>query len=494
MNRARGLAPAQAIASLLVAAGLAACSRASQAEPPGRPTVQSPARVDAGRPLPNVLFILIDDLNAWVSCLGHPQAKTPNIDRLAARGVLFTRAYCVGPACNPSRSALLSGVRPTTSGVYTNADDWKKHIHSGLGLTVPWKRAGYTVHGAGKIGHGHRHYGSEWTDFVATEEDDEADTKFDGLVEPAPIDGKDEDVPDWQVVDDCIKELGKEHARPFFLACGLRKPHLPWSVPRKYYQRFPAADLALPPRSGNDLADLPVGAIAMAEPAEEHRRVLKQGRWLAAIQGYLAACAYTDMNVGRLLDALDHSSHARNTIVVLLGDHGFHLGEKSHWGNETLWEEATHVPLIFAGPGVVVGKTCDAVVDLLSVFPTLCELSALPIPAHVEGTSLRPLLTDPSAAWPGHALMTLGFGNHAVRTARWRYICYADGGEELYDHDHDPNEWRNLATHAEFADTKAELRQLLPKDAVPVGKSRVDEDDDDEDKKGGKKGGKKKGK
>jgi arylsulfatase A-like enzyme len=483
----------------MFATALTACTRAQQEGPAPAPMIpgsaSAPESPSAPRPAPaapNVLFILIDDLNAWVGCLGHTQAKTPHIDALAARGVLFTNAHCAGPECNPSRAALLSGVRPTTSGVYTNADDWKKHIPAGFGLTVPWKRAGYTVLGAGKIAHGSRHYGSEWDDNTAAEEDDEADTRADGLREPASTDGSDQDVPDWQVVDYCIAQLGKTHARPFFLACGLRKPHLPWAVPRKYYERFPAADLRLPPQVHDDLADLPRAAVALADPLDEHRKVLKNGRWLAAVQGYLAACAYTDMNVGRLLDALARSAHASNTIVVLLSDHGFHLGEKSHWGNETLWEPATRVPLVFAGPGIAAGAKCNAAVDLLAVFPTLCELAGLQAPAHLEGKSLRALLADPTAACDGHALTSLGAGNHAVRTARWRYIRYADGSEELYDHERDGDEWRNLAGVKEFADTKAALQRLLPADPVAPGKSRLDDDDKKNGK--GKKDGKKKGK
>lgn len=450
---------------------LAACAPPAPPSTSAAPAPRAGADAEAGDPRPDVLVVLLDDLGSRIGCLGEvPRAITPNIDRLAARGVLFTNAHCAGPKCNPARAALLSGMRPTQTGVYTNDDDWKKHIRAGLGLTVPFDQAGYRVVAAGKVAHGSRHYGSEWDDYEVADADDDREVEQDGLLHPAATDVTDQEMPDWEVV-----EFGREHLRaakkkPLFLVCGLRAPHLPWSVPQKYYDLYAAADVPLPPHLADDLDDVPATGVRFADPLGKHRKVLQHHRWQPAVVGYLAAVACADASVGRLLEALDQSPRRDNTIVVLVGDHGFHLGEKAHWGNGTLWEECTRVPLVVVAPGVAVaGGRCDAPVETVSVFATLCALAGLPVPAHVEPRTLLPLLRDPKAAWDGHALTSFGYGNDAVRTARWRYIRYADGGEELYDHAADPHEWHNLAGDAGLGAVKAELGALLPRDAVRPG-------------------------
>jgi arylsulfatase A-like enzyme len=201
----------------------------------------------------------------------------------------------------------------------------------------------------------------------------------------------------------------------------------------------------------------------MARPGGDHAEMLKSGRWKEAVQAYLATIAYTDMNIGRLLEALDKSAHRDNTIIVFWGDHGWHLGEKEHWRKFALWEEATRAPLIWVAPGVTrAGGVCERTVDFLSIYPTLCDLTGIPIPKHVEGVSIRPLLADPKAAWDRPALTTHGQGNHAVRSEKWRYIRYADGSEELYDEGKDPYEWTNLASKQELAEVKKDLARSLP--------------------------------
>lgn len=418
---------------------------------------------------PNVLFIAIDDLNHWVGHLArNPQTKTPRMDALAARGVTFTRAYCAAPVCNPSRAALMSGMRPCTTGVYDNGQDWKPVIDKEQTLTTQFLDAGYNVFGAGKIYHGSAHREGEWTDYFgggSGKLQRHPDAKDDGVggIAFAPLANGDEDMPDYHVVSYGLEKLQAKHDKPFFLAIGLVKPHMPWSVPQKYYDMFPLDKIELPPYREDDLNDVPKGGLAMAKASGDHAAILQSGRWKEAVQAYLAAIAFCDAMVGRLIDGLEQSAYRDNTVVVLWGDHGWHLGEKHHWRKFALWEEATRAPFIWIAPGVTKpGGVSDRTVDFMSIYPTLCDLAGVPIPAHVEGTSIRKLLADPQAEWNAPALTTFHRNNHGLRTERWRYIRYADGGEELYDHDDDPFEWTNLAAKSEFAAVKAELIKQLP--------------------------------
>lgn len=429
---------------------------------------------------PNVLFIAIDDLNHWVGYAGrNTQTKTPNIDRLSKMGTSFAHAYCAAPLCNPSRAALMSGMRPGTTGCYTNGDHWKTFIPEGRGLSNTFKQAGYYVAGAGKIYHSSDYYPREWDDYLNERglnrfgsEEDEATakggkgiTKEEGFHSPVVHDLKDEDLADWHITNYCIEQLGKKHEKPFFVACGLHKPHLPWVVPRKYYELFPVESIQLPPYKEDDLDDIPPAGIRMAKPEGDHKRILESGRWKEAIRSYLACAAYTDMNVGRLLDALQKSSYRDNTIIVFWGDHGWHLGEKHHWRKFTLWEEATRAPFIWVVPGLTrPGSVCQRTVDFMSIYPTLCDLAGIAKPDHVQGVSIQPLLADPQSAWNTPALTTFGFQNHSVRNEGWRYIHYADESSELYDEAQDPYEWTNLAGSAQATARIKELSQWLPKD------------------------------
>jgi arylsulfatase A-like enzyme len=417
---------------------------------------------------PNVLFIAVDDLNHWVGHLGrNPQTKTPNIDRLAKMGVTFTRAYCAAPVCNPSRAALMSGLRPGSTGVYDNGQDWKPVIGKELTLTTQFLNAGYNVYGSGKIYHTNAHRPGEWTDYLvggggkATPHPSAKDDGVGGIkFKPLTNDSR---LPDESIVDYGIKQLGPAQDKPFFLAVGLHKPHMPWNVPKKYYDLFPLDTIELPPTIKDDLKDVPPAGIKMAKPNGDHAEILKSGRWKEAVQAYLATIAYCDAQIGRLLDAFDKSPYKENTIIVFWGDHGWHLGEKEHWRKFALWEEATRMPFIWVAPGVTkAGGVCDRTVDLMSVYPTLCSLCGFEKPKHLEGEAILPLLLDPKAKWDMPAITTFHRNNHAVRTAKWRYIRYADGGEELYDHDTDEYEWTNLANDAKYADVKKELIKLLP--------------------------------
>lgn len=415
---------------------------------------------------PNVLFIAIDDLRDWVGYLGRqPQTKTPNIDRLAARGVYFTRAYCAAPVCNPSRAALMSGLRPFTTGVYENRNDWRTVLPEDQTLPSTFRRAGYYVCGAGKIYHEAYKRRSEWNDYLDQTGKDPEPTGDPGVggIRFAPLDCRDEDLREWKIVQYGIEQLQKPHDKPLFLAVGLHKPHLPWNVPRKYFDLHPIKNIELPPHLDNDLNDVPPAGVKMAKRLGDHANILAAGRWKEAVQGYLAAISYCDAMVGRLLDAFDKSAYRDNTIICFWSDHGWSLGEKEHWRKFALWEEPTRAPFIWVVPGLTTpNQACDRTVDYMSIYPTLCELAGIEVPGHVQGRSIRSLLANPKAAWDQPAITTYLYMNHTIRAEGWRYIRYHDGGEELYDERGDPNEWSNLANEPKFAAQKAELAKWLP--------------------------------
>jgi len=419
---------------------------------------------------PNVLFIAVDDLNDWVGALGgHPQARTPHIDELAARGVLFTRAYCAAPACNPSRVALMTGRRPSSTGVYHNSDPWRRALPDAVTLAQHFRSGGYSVAGAGKIYHGGFDDPPSWDEYLPRPADPvPAGRPLNGLAKTAqfdwgPIDVPDEAMGDARVVDWALAFLDRPREQAFFLAVGLYRPHLPWYVPPAYFEPFPAAGVVLPEVPRDDLDDVPEAGRRIAKPEGDHRRVTESANWRRAVSAYLASIAFADRQIGRLIAGLDARGLAKSTVIVLWGDHGWHLGEKQHWRKFALWEAATRVPFLVVAPGVTKEKQrCARTASLLDVYPTLIELCGLAKRDDLEGRSLVPLLRDPGAAWDHPVVTTHGRGNHAVRSERWRYIRYAGGGEELYDHDADPDEWKNLAGNEELASVRARLAAALP--------------------------------
>lgn len=428
---------------------------------------------------PDILFVAIDDLNDWVGHLGgHPDVKTPHLDRLSQRGVSFTNAHCAAPACNPSRAALMSGLRPSTQGVYTNNHDFEIALRDRLTLTEHFRHHGYRVMASGKIYH-HTHQGQRFWDEYKERRELEPPGKpeqgFNGLnrshFDWASLDSvAEEDMPDYQMVTWAAQRLANPPAdKPLFLCVGLVKPHLPWYAPKKYFDLYPKETITLPKVAEDDLNDVPPIGLKMAQPGGDHKAVLDAGLWREAVQAYLATISFVDDQVGRLIDAVDRAPRGKNTMIVLWSDHGWHLGEKHHWRKFTLWEEATRAPFIIAAPGVSkAGVPCARPVDYLSIYPTLCDIAGLPRPGHLQGASLRPLLEDPGASWDGMALTTHGRGEHGVRSERWRYIRYHDGTEELYDHEVDPMEWKNLAGDPAHTALKAALAARMPQDEVPA--------------------------
>jgi len=431
-------------------------------------------RTQEGKRQPNVLFIAVDDLNDWVGPLkGHPQTLTPNIDRLAKRGTLFTRAYCAAPSCNPSRAALLSGRRPSTTGVYDNNQPWRPVLKDVVTLPEHFRANGYYVAAGGKIFHNSYNDPSVWDTYYKRPGDPLPPHRpVNGIPKAAqfdwgPLDVPDEAMGDYKLVQWAKGMLNESRDKPLFLGVGFIKPHLPWYVPRKYFDLHPLDKIQLPPTIKDDLSDVPMAGRAMARSESDHKNVLEARQWEKAVQGYLASISWLDTCVGQLLDALEQSPRGRDTLIVFWGDHGWQLGEKEHWRKFALWEEANRMPLIFAGPGIKPNRRCDRPVNLMDLYPTLIDLCRLTARDGLEGRSIAPLLADPNRKWPYASLSTYHRGNHSIRTGRWRYIRYAAGSEELYDHDADPREWTNLAGKPEFASVKKELAVWLPKTDAP---------------------------
>lgn len=436
-------------------------------------------------PRPNVLFIAIDDQNDWIGCLkGHPQVQTPHIDRLAARGTLFTNAHCQSPLCNPSRSSLLTGLRPSSTGIYGLAPGIREVETTRDRVTLPqtFTEAGYSTFTCGKI----YHDGSvkpkdqprefhTWGPRPGMPKPPQTFVKLPGDQHPAmdwgPYPERDEENADWKIADAAVAQLrAAPKGRPFFIAAGFRLPHVPCFASQKWFDLYPDATLKMPPVKEDDRADLPRFADYLHWRLPEPRlKTLRDiGEWRSLVRAYLASVSFMDSQVGRLMEALEASGQAKNTIVVLWGDHGWHLGEKGITGKNSLWDRSTRVPLILAGPGIARKARCGRPAELLDLYPTLLELCGLPARADLEGHSLAPQLRDARAPrrWP--AITSHNPGNHAVRTEKWRYIRYADGSEELYDMQRDPHEWTNLARESRHAAVKAELRQWLPKVDRPL--------------------------
>jgi choline-sulfatase len=430
---------------------------------------------------PNVLFIAIDDQNDWIGTLGgHPLAKTPNIDRLANRGMNFLNAHCQAPVCNPSRTSLLLGVRPTTTGIYglspwfRNVAGWKNRV----AMPQHFQANGYRTMSAGKIYHGTpKGIEKEFDVYgpvggVGIRPDDKLVGKTpmgnNPLVDWGVFPHEDKDKGDYKVADWTIEQIRAKHDKPFFLSAGFFLPHVPCYATQKWFDLYPDDDTVLPKVKSDDREDTPRFSwyLHWELPEPRLKWLQEKKQWRNLVRSYLACTSFVDAQIGRILDALDRAGLSDKTIVVLWSDHGWHLGEKGITGKNTLWERSTRVPLIFAGPGISQGR-CTKPVELLDLYPTLIELCGLHKRDDQEGMSLLPQLKDANAPRERPAITSHNQGNHAIRTERWRYIRYADDTEELYDHSIDPNEWTNLASNPERAKTKADLRRWLPKVDLP---------------------------
>ena len=438
---------------------------------------------------PNILFIAIDDQNDWIGCLGgHAQAKTPNIDRLAERGTLFTNAHCQAPLCNPSRTSLMTGLRPSTTGIYGLAP-WFRNVPRFRDLvTLPQylARHGYHTYSTGKIYHGG--YGRKRKDkefqVLGPGASVGAKPPRKLVKTPAPhplvdwgtFPHRDEDKGDWKVASWAVERLDEKPKEPFFLSVGFFLPHVPCYATRKWFDLYPEKTLKLPALRRDDRDDTPRFSwyLHWKLPEPRFKFLEEAGEWKNIVRSYLACVSFVDSQVGRVLDALEKSGLEDDTIVVLWSDHGFHLGEKLITGKNTLWDRSTRVPLMFAGPGVTRGARSSRPAELLDIYPTLVELCGLPAKDGLEGRSLAPRLEDANAPSLRPAITTHNHDNHGVRSEHWRYIRYADGSEELYDMRTDPDEFRNLAADTKFEKVLEEHRKWLPRvNAKPAPGSRA---------------------
>jgi len=451
---------------------------------------------DSGRQdgKPNILFIAIDDLNDWTDMLkGNPQARTPHMEKLASQGLVFTNAHCAAPACGPSRAAIMSGNRPSTSGNYVNKNSLTRNpiLNNSVLLPEFFQQNGYYVCGAGKLFHG-AHFRTElkgrgFDEYYPSMKQDIPpwEMKFS---KPQPLSGvKISRYADWgsyhpdvTIEDTCDgktakwaeeKLLGGELKEPFFLGAGIFEPHLPNYTLQKYFDRFPLDEIELPEGyREDDLEDVPEASSAMAHP-RWFKKITDAGQWKHAVQAYLACTAMVDDLIGQIVGALEKSKYADNTIIVLWSDHGWQLGEKERWAKFSLWERATRVNLVWVAPGVTKpGSTCARPVNLLDIYPTLASLTGCKPPEkQLEGNDLSVLMKNPEASWDKTTLTAYGYKNYSIRSERYRYIVYADGTEELYDHEKDKWEWHNLVDSPEYADIKEKMREGLPAHHEPSG-------------------------
>lgn len=424
-------------------------------------------------PKPNVLFIAVDDLNTHLGCYGNPVVKSPNIDKLASRGMRFDRAYCQYPLCNPTRSSLLTGRRPDTTKVYENLTYFRTTLPDVQTLPQLFQAHGYTTAHTGKVFHGGIDDAPSWDIGGQPYNPNRPRPPRPGPGQPNPADRweavgqTDDQLPDGKTALRAVELLEQLRDKPFFLAVGFLKPHVPLVAPKKYFDLYTPDQIPLPAyyqQGGEDLSQVPKAALRpnfdlfrLGQPTPEKAR---QG-----IAAYYACISFTDALVGRVLDKLDQLKLTDKTIVVLWGDHGWHLGEHGLWSKMSLFEESCRVPLLVAVPGKKPGAT-RRLAEFVDLYPTLAELCGLKPAEGLEGASLVPLLDEPQRPWKKAAFTQVRSGQvmgRAVRTERWRYIEWGGGaaGTQLYGHEHDPHELKNLAADPRHADVVAAMKQLL---------------------------------
>ncbi len=424
---------------------------------------------------PNIVMISVDDLNNFIGGMGHPDAITPNLDKLIKRGVLFTNAQCQSPMCSPSRTAIMTGVRPSTSGIYGMIDDndiqdVNPATRKSIFLQQYFKNQGYYTMGVGKIFHNHApdgmldESGGRVAGFGPKPKNnfhwDQKSTSTDWGAFPE----SDEKMPDYKSAKWAVERLNRNYDRPFFLSVGFLRPHVPWYVPQKWFDLYDREKIHLPPYLKNDRNDLPSIALEVDDlpmmPTTDW--AIETIQWKDILHGYLASVSFVDHYIGEVLDALEKSPYADNTMVVLWSDHGYRLGEKGTFAKMCLWNSATAAPLIFSGPCLPRDVKIDVPVELFSIYPTLTDLCQMPPNPEMEARSMMPLLVAAKATWDYPAITTWARNNHAICTKDYRYIRYEDGSEELYVLKTDPNEWYNVAGNKKYKKVKEQLKAFLP--------------------------------
>ena len=434
---------------------------------------------------PDIVLIVVDDLNDWVGCLeGHPDAHSPNIDSLAESGMLFTKAYCNAPQCRPSRLSMIHGVYPFKTGAYFNytKGTMEKKMEN-PSIQQFFFENGYRVVSGGKIYH--KGLAGDFGDALLNKPRDPLppEGKFDFNRDKSnpddgyPLDVEDHEMSDYKVAQWAIKQWNTVTDKPLFMSIGFYRPHSPLQVPKPYFDEFPLSSIRRPaePSEGDDWDDLPIFAknMALGFPYRKtigglnrHEYMIKYNRWDPTIQAYHACVSFVDRQIGRFLKSLKKNPRTRDTYIMFVSDHGWHLGEKKKWRKAALWEQTTRIPFIVTGPSIKPGLSCRQPVSLIDVYPSLVDLAGFRVPSWLDGESIKPQLTDPSLSRTP-VICSYGDGNTAIRTERWRYIRYEDGSEELYDHDTDPNEWNNLAIKAGFQKIKDDLKVMIPTNQHP---------------------------
>ncbi|MGI9241660.1 MAG: sulfatase [Verrucomicrobiales bacterium] len=431
---------------------------------------------------PDIVFIIVDDLNDWLGCLGgHPDAESPNIDALAAGGMLFSQAYCNSPQCRPSRTSLNHGIYPFKTGTYFNAKGKGEKKITSPTMQEFFSANGYRVASGGKVFHGGP--GNVGDSLLKRPRDPRPPKGKDtfGAMKPPndgyPLEATDEEMGDYKVAQWASKEWERASEKPLFMSVGFFRPHRPLQVPKPYFDQFPLESIRRPaePEGEDDWADMPDFGKKLARShahkpmrkgLSDHEYIVANQQWDDTIRAYHASIAFVDRQIGRFLESLKKNPRGRETFVMLVSDHGWHLGEKKHWCKGAIWEQTTHIPFIVRGPGVAAGSTCTQPVSLIDVYPSLVDLAGLEVPSYLDGVSIKPQLEDATSARTP-VISSYGEGNTAIRTERWRYIRYEDGSEELYDHQGDPNEWINLANDPVHQKTKQRLANMIPTNQHP---------------------------
>ena len=461
---------------------------------------------------PNVLFIAVDDMADWTGYLnGHPDVVTPNIDRLSNRGIAFTNTQCTSPVCGPSRAAIMTGLRPETSGAYHNLGDYRDFVPDAVSLPEYFRKNGYYTAGAGKLIHPYNNVvpeafdlfgpgvgivGTPFTDEELLTKNMPRTVSFGEGREPAalplngglsgidrptnrwntfdwgPLDITDDEMPDGEIANWGVEQLQKEYDKPFFLGVGFYKPHQPLYVPKKYFEMYDIDDISLPSTVVGDMHDIPEAGKQFAYAAWSaglHSTVVKHNQWKEGVLSYLATITFVDAMVGKVINALDKSKHADNTAIVFWSDHGWNLGEKDHWGKFVPWLESTKVPFIVVPPRNAEqyaegNQKVNTPVNLLDIYPTLVSMCSLPKKNELEGNDLSPILRDVDRSWDYPSICTVGRGTQSIVYEHWHYIHYYDGTEELYDLSRDPHGWVNLASFSEYAEKKDLLHSMIIED------------------------------
>lgn len=424
---------------------------------------------------PNVLMICLDDLNDWVGFLGgHPDVKTPHMDRLAKRSCNFTNAHCVVPVCSCSRVSIMSGLHATTHGSYEFGPSYQSiPALQGIPSLQSWfKKNGYRTYTGGKV----LHHGFKGSLKGAIDVDlgrsggprRKSNVNWPGGAwDWGAFPESDEQMQDFQLAQKTAAVLKEKHDKPFFISAGIFRPHVPLLVPQKWFDIYDRKTITMPRAPRSDLDDLPPNLRGKINVEPTHDEVLKNKSWRGMVHAYLASISFADHCVGTILDGLESGPHRNNTIVILWSDHGFHLGEKHQWAKRTLWEESTRVPFLISAPGMKTGTQCPEAVSLLDIYPTLIELCDLPKNEKLDGLSIVPQLNNPTAPRQQPVITSSFRGNHSIRTREWRLIQYADGARELYDHRKDADEFTNLAGDPAYEETWKSLSKWLPKAPAP---------------------------